>query len=92
MGTRIWTRLRRWFGAGQSVAPLDLAFAHYGEPEERRARSRSRPQPEMLHPLQGWREEANDGLSTDEPLFRMGVRPSLSRTMKNRTDGRRFPS
>lgn len=92
MSTRIWTRVRRWFGAGRSVPRPDLAFAHYGEPGERRVQSRSGSRREMLHPLKGWREETHDGPWADEMLFRTGLRQSLSQSVKRRADGRRFRS
>jgi hypothetical protein len=81
----IWQRLRRWFGAGRSVRTLELAFARYGEPAERRAKSRSGFPREMLHPLQGWQEEPHGGMSTGDVRFSVGRRPSLPRR-----DGRRY--
>lgn len=85
-------RLRRWFGTERSVSMLDLAFARFGEPGERRPRSPSRSRRETLHPLQGWREETRDGLMVVATSSPEGLRPPLTQFVKNRIQGRRFPS
>lgn len=60
MGTELFRRVRRWFGARRQASPLDRVFADYGRPDEHRDPFQRRPRRELLHPLQGWREESSD--------------------------------